>query len=154
MVFIKILHNCYTALNISSCFLVGLHCLHRYYWCSTRVSLTLSPLTWRIWWAPNNAIRWQMGFNLAFKGLIHCFNAFINFYSWQRPVSSSTTSLPVPRGILLFLFLLLVFLLLQTSPVLDQSGSGVLSGSHTQLDTSLCERWCVTSPVLFSQTPH
>jgi hypothetical protein len=32
--------------------------------------LTLSPLTWRIWWAPNNASRWQMGFNLAFKGLI------------------------------------------------------------------------------------
>jgi hypothetical protein len=24
---------------------------------------------WRIWWAPNNASRWQMGFNSAFKGL-------------------------------------------------------------------------------------
>jgi len=24
---------------------------------------------WRIWWAPNNASKWQMGFNLAFKGL-------------------------------------------------------------------------------------
>ena len=32
--------------------------------------LTLMPLTWRIWWAPNNASRWQMGFNSAFKGLI------------------------------------------------------------------------------------
>jgi len=31
--------------------------------------LTLTPLTWRIWWAPNNASKWQMGFNLAFKGL-------------------------------------------------------------------------------------
>jgi hypothetical protein len=31
--------------------------------------LTLTLLTWRIWWAPNNASRWQMGFNLAFKGL-------------------------------------------------------------------------------------
>ena len=31
--------------------------------------LTLIPLTWRIWWAPNNTSRWQMGFNLAFKGL-------------------------------------------------------------------------------------
>jgi len=29
--------------------------------------LTLNPLTWKIWWAPNNANRWQMGFNLAFK---------------------------------------------------------------------------------------
>ena len=31
--------------------------------------LTLILLTWRIWWAPNNAIKWQMGFNSAFKGL-------------------------------------------------------------------------------------
>ena len=30
-------------------------------------TLTLIPLTWRIWWAPNNASRWQMGFNWAFK---------------------------------------------------------------------------------------
>jgi hypothetical protein len=32
--------------------------------------ITLNLLTWRIWWAPNNANRWQMGFNLAFKVLI------------------------------------------------------------------------------------
>jgi hypothetical protein len=32
--------------------------------------LTLNPLTWKIWWAPNNASRWKMGFNSAFKGLI------------------------------------------------------------------------------------
>ena len=32
--------------------------------------LTPILLTWRIWWAPNNASRWQMGFNSAFKGLI------------------------------------------------------------------------------------
>jgi hypothetical protein len=31
--------------------------------------LTLYPLMWRIWWAPNNASKWQMGFNSAFKGL-------------------------------------------------------------------------------------
>jgi hypothetical protein len=30
---------------------------------------------WRIGWAPNNASRWQMGFNSAFKGLkIRCLN--------------------------------------------------------------------------------
>jgi len=34
------------------------------------LNLTLYLLTWRIWWAPNNASRWQMGFNWAFKGLI------------------------------------------------------------------------------------
>jgi hypothetical protein len=32
--------------------------------------LTLILLTWSIWWA-NNASKWQMGFNLAFKGSIH-----------------------------------------------------------------------------------
>ena len=31
--------------------------------------LTINPLTCRIWCAPNNASRWQMGFNSAFKGL-------------------------------------------------------------------------------------
>jgi len=33
------------------------------------ITLTLNPLTWKIWWAPNNASKWQMGFNSAFKGL-------------------------------------------------------------------------------------
>jgi len=42
--------------------------------CSSRlwfmhVLLTLILLTWRIWWAPNNASKQQMGFNSAFKGL-------------------------------------------------------------------------------------
>jgi hypothetical protein len=31
--------------------------------------LTLILLTWKIWWAQNNASRWQMGFNSAFKEL-------------------------------------------------------------------------------------
>ena len=39
-----------------------------------KLYLTLTPilLTWRIWWAPNNASRLQMGFNSAFKGLNVC----------------------------------------------------------------------------------
>jgi len=32
-------------------------------------SLTLILLTWRIWWASNNASRWQMGLNWAFNVL-------------------------------------------------------------------------------------
>jgi len=30
----------------------------------------LTPIlpTWRIWWAPNNASEWQIGFNSTFKG--------------------------------------------------------------------------------------
>jgi hypothetical protein len=31
--------------------------------------LTLILPTWRIWWDANKASKWQMGFNLAFKGL-------------------------------------------------------------------------------------
>jgi hypothetical protein len=38
--------------------------------CKYAISLTLNPLTWKIWWAPNNASKWQMGFNSTFKGLI------------------------------------------------------------------------------------
>jgi len=34
-----------------------------------RVHLTLILLTWKIWWAPNNASKWQMGFNSALKVL-------------------------------------------------------------------------------------
>jgi len=36
---------------------------------NSSVPLTLILLMWRIWRAPNNASKWQMGFNLAFKGL-------------------------------------------------------------------------------------
>ena len=32
--------------------------------------LTLILLMWRIWWAPNNASRWQVGFISAFKWLM------------------------------------------------------------------------------------
>jgi len=35
----------------------------------TECSLTIILLTWRIWWAPNNANIWQRGFNSAFKEL-------------------------------------------------------------------------------------
>ena len=40
---------------------------------SLRVNdLTLILLTWRKWWSLNNASKWQMGFNSAFKGLKFC----------------------------------------------------------------------------------
>jgi hypothetical protein len=32
-------------------------------------ALTLIQLTWRIWWAPNNASKWQMRFNSVFNTL-------------------------------------------------------------------------------------
>ena len=45
---------------------VLLYCL----WILFYFNLTLILLTWRIWWAPNNASRWQKGFNSTFKGLM------------------------------------------------------------------------------------
>jgi len=36
---------------------------------SSEETLTLMLLTWKIWWAPNNAIKWQIEFNSAFKVL-------------------------------------------------------------------------------------
>jgi len=35
-----------------------------------RCDLTLILLMWRMWWASNNASRWQIGFSSAFKELI------------------------------------------------------------------------------------
>jgi len=45
--------------------------------------LTLILLTWRIWWAPNNASRWQMGFNSPFKGLMPIDRDIQNYKSVQ-----------------------------------------------------------------------
>jgi hypothetical protein len=47
------------------------------------VVLTLILLTWRIWRAPNNASRWQMGFNWAFEGLDDDLQ-FINIFSANK----------------------------------------------------------------------
>jgi len=45
-------------------------------------ALTLTLLTWRNGWAPNNASKWQMGFHLVFKGLSKKPEA-------QRPINDS-----------------------------------------------------------------
>jgi len=45
---------------------------------SFKFTLTLILLTWRIWWASNNASSWQMGFNWAFKGLKYTIISFLH----------------------------------------------------------------------------
>ena len=56
-------------------FFVAYHSTDVYILCRPRGAapsknpLTLILLTWRIWWAPKNVSRWQMGLNSAFKGL-------------------------------------------------------------------------------------
>jgi hypothetical protein len=47
-----------------------------------RWTLTLNPLMWKIRWAPNNASKRQMGFNLAFKGLIMCIVFSVARHRW------------------------------------------------------------------------
>jgi hypothetical protein len=46
--------------------------------------LTLILLTWRVWWAPNNASKWQMGFNLAFKSYVYVPSRAQWRISWQN----------------------------------------------------------------------
>ena len=55
--------------------------------------LTLHQLTWKIWRAPNNASRWQLGFNSAFKGLIITFTCrrIWSFTHWEILQKASYT---------------------------------------------------------------
>jgi hypothetical protein len=39
---------------------------------------------WRIWRAPNNASRWEMGFNLVLKGLNHVCNRFFSIKNYTH----------------------------------------------------------------------
>jgi len=55
----------------------------RWFWL---YSLTLILLLWRIWWALNNASKWHMAFNSAFKGL----NG-ITFFRCNQNIDASTT---------------------------------------------------------------
>ena len=62
--------------------------------------LTPILLTWRIWWASNNATKWQRGFNSAFKGLINKLNEFdySRYDNWtQFSFSHGSTALNWPR---------------------------------------------------------
>jgi hypothetical protein len=56
-----------------------------------QVSLTLILLTCRIWWAPNNASRWQIEFNSAFIGLISVFTTARHLSQyWARLIQSTS----------------------------------------------------------------
>jgi hypothetical protein len=58
------------------------------------IALTLILLKWKIWWASNNASRWQMGFNSEFKCSVH--------WVWRSSLHRSFGSpLPLPSHLLL-----------------------------------------------------
>ena len=44
---------------------------------------------WRIWRAPNNASKGQMGFNSAFKGLSHMGGAEVQLHSFVTAVPNT-----------------------------------------------------------------
>ena len=66
-------------------------------------TLTLILLTWRIWWAPNSSSKWQMGFNLAFKGLMSETGGSVDqlreLVLKNRRISRPCTKLPTCWGI-------------------------------------------------------
>ena len=71
--------------NTSTCRLINMSVM----------TLTLTLLTWRIWWAPNNASKWQMEFNSAFKWLNRLKNA-TSFKNIVLMVPSSLRSMNWP----------------------------------------------------------
>jgi hypothetical protein len=61
----------------------------------SKLSLTLNPLTRKIWWSPNIASKWQMGFNSAFKALkqistcpSNCTTAEVALWEWEDVAAS------------------------------------------------------------------
>jgi hypothetical protein len=70
----SLIHNSFWFSRIHLHFALGQRFISIFYaqifWDVVRLDLlTLILLTWRIWWSPNNASKWQMEFNSAFKGL-------------------------------------------------------------------------------------
>ena len=66
--------------------------------------LTLILLTWRIRWARNNASKWQMGFNMAFKGLskviqVNQLDATTIYWSIRSAQHVSGNILPIIRSV-------------------------------------------------------
>ena len=55
-------------------------------WCNKVILLTLVLLKWIIWWAPNNANKWQVVFNSAFKGLMY---SYLDMFQVHTPIIRS-----------------------------------------------------------------
>ena len=73
--------------------------------------LTLILLTWRIWWASNNANRWQKGFNSQFKGLMKLRTVLLNCMSASWTHSTQYKVFPYR------IFLILTFLIITAKEV-------------------------------------
>ena len=93
--------------------------------------LTLILLTWRKWWTPNNASKWQMGFNSAFKGL----NTYSLSVLWVKPCSEKNCDMETHGDetcILFFRSLTGWFGSIRSRRVyLHHASAGTASGSQT-----------------------
>jgi len=89
---------------------------------------------WRIWWAPNNASRWKMGFNLAFKGLILAIVLLSAVSLWQVYCTRIT------KVLVDWLMILLTDKFKIVNTGLFKMIVGVLTNCHTQYtwDRSIC----------------
>jgi hypothetical protein len=81
-------------------------------------ALTLILLTWRKWWAPNNASKQHMGFNSAFKGLIQL--QFLFCVHEGLPKRIQTESITKYT---------LIFIVFRCKPLLKQSFPSLWNGS-------------------------
>jgi len=88
-------------------------------------TLTLILLMWRIWGAPNNASKWQMGFNSAFKGLISIYVKHICFCYYllytRLHVSTYTLTYILFKGLFLYLFLQTLYMFQAVPPPIIRS---------------------------------
>ena len=68
---------------------------------SFEYSLTLTLLSWNIWWATTNASNWQMWFNSAFKGLnwvkVQCSIRTFSKQEWRRHFAQPVTSFIIAK---------------------------------------------------------
>ena len=109
--------------------------------------LTLNPPTWRIWWAPNNASRWYMGFNSAFKELkgVLIFLMFWNFFSFVRDGRLWSDSLGHNSAVHVVRRFVIVYLQNAISRALLYAGMVVSSLSlFTQLGSTYLQFFLIT----------
>ena len=62
-------------------------------------ALTLILLMWRIWWAPNNASEWQMGFNPYPTAFPYGNGMVLHFYQQQESSTTKTVHRVINKGL-------------------------------------------------------
>ena len=125
-----------------------------------RTSLTLTLLTWRVWWAPTNACKWQMGFNSAFKGLRMRWKSWKGFHKmgfqecFQHLYSRWQKCINCTRGIFWRKCNLNYCTVLYFSEIKWFRGVLKLSRTDSPQDSIIVFAYCLTSSIKYSYAPH